>query len=196
MTPSDQILEGVHPGLEASADAATQGPCPALPPERFETGAGDWVESQWSRSKPEFKLTAFQRLAVNVLVKGLATGPWNIDCDWKKADWNYGRGVRFVVGGMAAQLSTYDFDRLTRLVIAAHDAAVRLEVEPRTFRHLAITIWPREREHTSVWGRHPTMEQAIARFRETTNTPPVSDGAGNGTASDAGDGLTSGRTNQ
>lgn len=61
--------------------------------------------------------------------------------------------------------STWDFDQLTRLVIAAHDECVRVEVSPSNPKHIKITLWPRHGRNGSLSERHPTIEDAIADFR-------------------------------
>ncbi len=64
-----------------------------------------------------------------------------------------------------AHLSTYDFDHLSRLVIGAHDECIRVDISPCSFRYLRIYMHPREREGGMAL-RHPTIEQAIADFRD------------------------------
>lgn len=124
--------------------------------------AHQWVENQFS---PRLTLTEFQAAAVNLLVDGLNTGPWNLPIKWQRVDWTYGRdGVRFVIrshGGLA----TYDHDHLTRLVVLAHDQCIRLRIEPVAFSYLAIILSPRRREAASFMEGHPTMEEAVARIR-------------------------------
>lgn len=62
-------------------------------------------------------------------------------------------------------LSTFDFDLLTRLVVAAHDEAVRVSVSPSGPGMVKIMLWPRQREG-DFSKRHPTMEQAIEGVRK------------------------------
>lgn len=62
-------------------------------------------------------------------------------------------------------LSTYDFDKLTRLVFLAHDRCVRAEVTHSGPRMVRICIWQRERQG-NIAERHPTIEEALARWRE------------------------------
>lgn len=64
-----------------------------------------------------------------------------------------------------ADLSTTDWDSLTRLVLMAHDRAVRVEISP-AMRYLRIAIHPRTRDESIMLG-HPTIEKAIAAHRET-----------------------------
>ena len=61
-------------------------------------------------------------------------------------------------------LATFDFDLLTRLVIAAHDEAVRVSIVPSGPRLLKIQLWPRTRVG-SMAKRHPTIEEAIEWMR-------------------------------
>jgi hypothetical protein len=62
-------------------------------------------------------------------------------------------------------LSSFDWDILTRLVLMAHDRAVRVEVSP-AMRYLRISIWQRVRDESTMTG-HPTIETAIAGHRAT-----------------------------
>lgn len=61
-------------------------------------------------------------------------------------------------------LSTYDFDDLTRLVLLAHEKCIRVQIEQGGPRRLRIVIWKRSREGSN-FERHPTIEQAIEKFR-------------------------------
>lgn len=66
-----------------------------------------------------------------------------------------------------AMISTYDYDELTRLVLAAHDEAVRVEICPGGPGMLRLFLSPRLRESDSSVTRHPTIEQAVEQFRST-----------------------------
>lgn len=124
-----------------------------------------WVENQFS---PQRRLSEFQAAAVNLLVRGMNTGPWNLPIKWERVDWTYGRdGVRFVMRAIGG-LSTYDHDNLTRLVVLAHDQCIRVRIEPVAFRYLAIVMSPRRRDAKTFMDGHPTIEEAIARLRLTS----------------------------
>ena len=63
-------------------------------------------------------------------------------------------------------LSTYDAELLTRLVIGAHDECLRLSVLGEGGpRRVKIRIHPRTGRDGSFYERHPTMEQAILNYR-------------------------------
>ena len=61
-------------------------------------------------------------------------------------------------------LSTFDFDRLTRLVITAHAYAVRIEIESSGPRLVKIVAHRRSHEAEGINERHPTLSnlQAMA----------------------------------
>lgn len=79
---------------------------------------------------------------------------------WEKRQ-PYGPGVSVLVD---AGISTFDFDVLTRLVVAAHDECVRLEISGAGHYSLRLAFHSREREGR-MSERHPTMEQAIDAAR-------------------------------
>lgn len=64
------------------------------------------------------------------------------------------------------EMSTYDYDLLTRLVILAHKYAYRASVSPLNFKYLEIDIFKRKRSGM-MFERHPTIEEAI-KTCETT----------------------------
>lgn len=125
------------------------------------TSCADWVEA----AHRGLTLTSFQKDAVEVLVAGFGTGPWNLNVNWRKVDWDWGNGVRFVV--WCDNLATFDFDHLTRLVLAAHERCIRVAIGPRSFRYLTITCHARTRDGL-MSASHPTMP---IRFSPKAHTP-------------------------
>ncbi len=72
-----------------------------------------------------------------------------------------------------ADMATFDYDELTRLVLLAHDWCMRVSVSAgRTGGHdvLTIRIWQREREG-GIAKRHPTIEQVLEGWRERRPLP-------------------------
>lgn len=68
-------------------------------------------------------------------------------------------------------LATTDGDLLTRLVIAAHDAAVRVEVSPG-MRYVRIMLHPRRRADSNARS-HPCLEDAVERMRSGGALCPI-----------------------
>lgn len=63
-------------------------------------------------------------------------------------------------------LATYDYDNLTRLVVAAHDEHVRVAIHPGGPRGMRLVLTlRREWQEPSISRGHPTMEQALERCR-------------------------------
>ncbi len=62
-------------------------------------------------------------------------------------------------------ISTFDFDELTRLVIAAHDECVRVAICHSGPGMVKIRLWPRLNRDGEFYEKHPTMEDAIKLFR-------------------------------
>jgi len=119
-----------------------------------------WVENLLKR-----QLTGFEQRAVVLLCRSMCCGPYDFYRTFEKADWHYGRGVRFVLDHH--RLATFDMAGLTTLVIGAHDECIRVEITPVNFSKIAICMWPRQREG-GISERHPNIEQAIHYYRGTT----------------------------
>lgn len=82
--------------------------------------------------------------------------------DLDKVDW---KNERYIVIRIRDELSTYDLNRLTLLVIACHEQAVRVQISGRAKNYLELMFHERRRNGNS-FERHPTIEQAIASYRE------------------------------
>lgn len=119
--------------------------------------------SRWG-GIPQANLTEFNRRSIGLLCRAFGTGPWNILVNWDRMKWGNERHTCFIVN-CGNGLATWDSSRLTRLVIAAHDELIRVEVSPRAFRYLAIEMWPRKGREGFMHERHPTIEEAIESFR-------------------------------
>jgi len=65
-----------------------------------------------------------------------------------------------------ASLATFDFDDLTRLVLLCHDRCIRTEIIQGGPGRVGIAIWRRQGREGDSTSRHPTIEQAIAKWRE------------------------------
>ena len=87
----------------------------------------------------------------------------------RKVDWNHWLFCRWSQRG---GLTTFDGDSITRLVMLAHDLGIRVEVNPAMW-HLEIVCHPRVAEKTPGKATpHPTMETALAKWRERNPARP------------------------
>lgn len=117
----------------------------------------DWVERHLS-----CKLTPFQRQAVGLICDAMRCGPYDFSGTFRRANWWYGLGVAFTI---PRPLATFDVDGLTRLVIGAHDLAIRVEIEAVAPRYMRVCMWPRHYRSGEMHKRHPTIETAIRDYR-------------------------------
>lgn len=100
---------------------------------------------------------SFRKRAENVLAatfRGLHHVPYLHRAKWSE------KHVRVTLHD---SLATFDYDELTRLVVAAHDQCVRAEVVPLG-RHLGLFLHDRQRSG-EVWARHPGLEEHVAWLR-------------------------------
>jgi hypothetical protein len=112
--------------------------------------------------KAPAELNEFQKCVMDIVGmvgNGIYNAPIAHDC----IDWQHGRdGVSMTWRG---DLSTFDFDGLTRLVFLCHEARIRLSIDPAGPKLLRLSFWPRKAE--GPWhARHPNLDEAVARFRE------------------------------
>ena len=125
------------------------------------TGNAEWLFG------PDHQLTTDQLRCLNVLCSihriynlvGYLTGR------------EHGDKFKFVPGGgievrMRGSISTFDCDRLTRLVLTAHRECCRVELSASSNSTFRIYVTPREPEGTSVFDRHPTVESVLAWLDE------------------------------
>lgn len=79
-----------------------------------------------------------------------------------KVEWNNPTWVQIIIYG---DLSTFDFDTLTRLVVLAHDRCIRVEISGVGPGYIKIGFSPRAGRDGPVHSRHPTIEDAVASIR-------------------------------
>lgn len=140
------------------------------------TAAGKWVQDRldWEADRlakrrrnpvtqPAPALSDFQHAAISMFVCAMGTGIYNLPINWTRGDYSYEGAVHLVMYG---SMATWDFNHLTRLVIAAHDACIRVSVEAAAPKYLRIAMHRRDRDADAIHARHPTIEQAIEAFRK------------------------------
>jgi hypothetical protein len=72
-----------------------------------------------------------------------------------------GRGWSITTHG---DISTYDFNGMTRLVLLAHDRCIRASIDTAGMK-LRIRIHKRHTREGDMTERHPTIEEAITTIR-------------------------------
>lgn len=82
----------------------------------------------------------------------------------EKTDWSNNHHIKI---NTFYSFSTYDDDRLTTLVLLAHDLAVRIEIQPCNFRYFSMLFHQRKRTG-DLYHRHPTIEKVLKEWRKTT----------------------------
>lgn len=117
-----------------------------------------WAERNWGR-----KLSPFEARVMNIL--GIVgNGLYNAPIA-KRIHWDYsgpGRGVAVL---WRTDLPTYDFDTLTGLVLLCHEARIRLSIDSCNPKYLRLCFWQRQAEGEMVYQRHPSIEQAIEKWK-------------------------------
>lgn len=119
-------------------------------------GHARWVESSLGRA-----IEASEAMLVELLCKAFRVGPWNLT-PWTTLATAGPHGAKRTLRDRR-DLSTFDTDALTRLVILAHDLAIRVEIRP-AMHNVRVLAHQRTREG-SLMHRHPTIEEAIADVR-------------------------------
>lgn len=91
-------------------------------------------------------------------------GIYNAPISWKSVQWNRGGGLGVPISGFRC-LSTFDFGHLTMLVFLAHEARIRVSVEPHGMRGMLISFYQRV-DTGDMALRHPNLDEAVAAFRK------------------------------
>lgn len=107
------------------------------------------------------KLTDFQAKVMDILGM-VGGGIYNAPLDMDKIDWDYGyNGVSVL---WHRDMATFDFHQLTTLVFLCHEARIRVDISPATFRQVRLSFWQRGHEG-DMTRRHPNLDEAVAAFR-------------------------------
>ena len=112
-----------------------------------------WAARNWKR-----ELSPFQARVINI-IGIVGNGIYNAPIS-RKIDWDYGRGVSVL---WRRDMSTFDFDQLTRLVLLCHEARIRVDIAPCNPQYLRVSFWQRQAEG-GVSQRHPSIQEAIERW--------------------------------
>lgn len=77
----------------------------------------------------------------------------------------YGLGISY--NCYSHGFATFDFPKLTTLVLLAHRDCIRVEINSCNMQYIKICLWKRHKREGSYSERHPTIETAIEIFNST-----------------------------
>lgn len=120
-----------------------------------------WLVAQFKNAHPHDTPTPGHLQSMAAIVDGLGS-PWNVLSNWDRCKWYHSvRGaISFAYSG---NLATYDSDRLTSLVLAAHKHHVRVEIEACNMQNMRMIFWPRDAEGGDFYARHPSLAELSDR---------------------------------
>ena len=81
---------------------------------------------------------------------------------WHEADGPFGWAE---INPYGSELATFDADRLTRLVFSCHDWCVRAEFNASGPKRVKVRLHPRSARTGGGFERHPTLSQAVEKWR-------------------------------
>jgi hypothetical protein len=125
----------------------------------------DWIKSSMRYPKEMSPLG----IKVADLLGELFYGIYHLDLKrlWA-VDWSNNSYIEISIGWHS--FSTVDYDELTRLVFLAHHMAVRIQIDAATHKYLRLMFHQRCR-FGDYAHRHPTLDEAVAAFKETVSVP-------------------------
>lgn len=122
----------------------------------------DWVERQGHT------LSSIGRDVADLL-GWLFQGIYHIEHVVRKVEWNKEQLITVKIGN-EANLATYDFNRLTMLVLICHHMAIRCEICPCNPSLLTLKFSRRQRSDDG-FTKHPTIEESIVWFMKNCDIP-------------------------
>lgn len=146
----------------------------SFPPLRTSHLSADWLRSNGHDVSPLGERAA---AVVAVVFSGIYNAPRPATAVRKPRRVRSGRlasgwaDPHFVEVLIDRSLHSWDDNTLTRLVVASHDAALRVQIAPRTFRHIVLGFSARERDGSIMRGC-PTIDEAVRIVRTHYTVPP------------------------
>lgn len=132
------------------------------------------MPSRTTAAREKYK-SNFSALHV-AMIAGFCDSTWysinNVPIIWKSLSL-FSTGISFTYEP-GYGLSTCDDNRLTRLVIMAHDAGWQISIKPKTALAFTVTIskWKRWGGEAGSWNsNHLNLEQAIRAYRQNEFVP-------------------------
>lgn len=122
--------------------------------------------SRWVAASLDAKDMSPLGVAVADLLETWAFGIYHLDRgELLRVEWSNPSHLEMRHYG---SMATFDDDKLTRLVLLAHERCVRVQIEPRSNRYLTIRFHARVRAVGRVlqmWERHPDVAEMVQRFK-------------------------------
>lgn len=133
---------------------------------RYTTDSGIWVENVRAEILPPFAHAAIELIA---MVFG---GAHNAPINWRKAEIDESS---VHVCTRWAPLATWDFNQLTRLVVASHDLMIRVELSAAAPKIMELALYPRHKRSPgeSISVRMPTLDDGVEIARRITGSREV-----------------------
>ncbi len=125
-----------------------------------------WLEKQLAYKKPKIEMSEFGKLVADIL-GNVWDGLHHLsgtELFHKRTEWSNESRIDTVIYG---SLSTWDFNKLTELVILCHDNAVKLDISGANIRYLRLSFSKRFREG-DISQRHPILEEQMQKVRGKT----------------------------
>ena len=124
--------------------------------------AGQFSGADWVKENYKVEPSALGRKVADVL--GFVwRGIYHLDEGaLSRVKWDDDYVIRFVCGG---DLATWDFNRLTELVVLCHDQCLRLDLQGIGPRRMQMLFHGRQRAGGAS-QRHPTIEDAVLWLRK------------------------------
>jgi len=123
-----------------------------------------YAGSGWIESATKQKLSPLG-IKVADLLGDLFLGIYHIEREISKVNWSDPHCIEI---NIQQDFSTFDYDRLTRLVFLAHWYSVRVQMTACNFRYIKLMFHNRKREGF-IYERHPTLEEATEDFIKQMN---------------------------
>lgn len=138
------------------------------PKESSKYSGHEWIETNIYARKLPMEMSELGKDVADLLGE-LFCGIYHLDYKaLMRVNWSEERWIEIVLGHK--ELSTCDYDELTKLVFLAHHMAIRVSISASTHNYLKLLFHRRER----IGGyskRHPYLEEAVKRFKDNVSLP-------------------------
>ena len=132
----------------------------------------DWIESSLKYWHPDMQVSPLGRNVADLLGE-LFYGIYHLDGGaLSRVVWNDTHHIQVSIGWNI--WATVDSDNLTRLVFLAHHMALRVDLEPSRNQYVRLLFYRRVRSGR-YYQRHPSLDDAVAAFKENVSIPEYQD---------------------